>query len=259
MLKMTHYHLDLLTEAIEKSGGPLGVALPDSEREIFEQTFPGSDFDFFFKKPESPLIYLKQSPHEDPYPVNDEDFEFLFEVEYLSQLRFQSLEALLNSVRQYPKVFETGLLSKQSQWSGAFYKDVILGALFESVYIGWIGGFLGYGLFARLPIKKDQIVGEYTGLVRSRGRLRPNTNDFCMHYPTGFWHRHVYMIDAEKEGNYSRFINHSEKPALVPQYALFNGVLHVLFQAIRDIPAGEELTLDYGPDYWQKRKKIIRS
>ena len=56
-------------------------------------------------------------------------------------------------------------------------------------------------------------------------------------------------IDSEKEGNKTRYINHSTNPNLCQQYIYVNGEKKIAFYAIRDIYAQEELLFDYGDDY----------
>jgi hypothetical protein len=65
-----------------------------------------------------------------------------------------------------------------------------------------------------------------------------------------------YMFDARPRGKlllvlgYGMLYNHSARPNLYHRTA---GRLTIEFVALRDIAAGEELTHDYGPDYWADR------
>jgi hypothetical protein len=54
---------------------------------------------------------------------------------------------------------------------------------------------------------------------------------------------------------YGMLYNHSATPNLFHRTA---GRLTIEFVALRDISAGEELTHDYGPDYWNDRDKRPR-
>ena len=57
-------------------------------------------------------------------------------------------------------------------------------------------------------------------------------------------------IDSEKEGNLTRYINHSKNPNLSQQYFYGNnGEKRVVFYALKDIKPQEELLFDYGRDY----------
>jgi SET domain-containing protein len=54
---------------------------------------------------------------------------------------------------------------------------------------------------------------------------------------------------------YGMLYNHSDDPNLFHRTA---GRLTIEFVALRDIEKGEELTHDYGPEYWQDRGKTPR-
>ena len=66
----------------------------------------------------------------------------------------------------------------------------------------------------------------------------------------------AFTIDSEMQGNYTRFINHSETPNVESRSFFYDGVFHIAFRTIREIEVGEELTYDYGEIYWQSRRKI---
>jgi hypothetical protein len=60
------------------------------------------------------------------------------------------------------------------------------------------------------------------------------------------------VIDAT-QGNFTRFINHSNRPNLKPFYAFFDGLYHMILISIKDISKGEQFSYDYGPKYWYIR------
>ena len=70
----------------------------------------------------------------------------------------------------------------------------------------------------------------------------------------GFW---GFVIDAEKGGNLTRFINHSDQPNLEPIGVFWKGSLHIILRSLKKIQKGEQLTYDYGADYWSRRKDKI--
>lgn len=113
----------------------------------------------------------------------------------------------------------------------------------------------GWGLRARVDIKKGQMVTTYLGqLLNEKQRIdRQNSQDdsqvtylfdldFHSDVPT-------YSIDARFKGNEARFINHSCNPNLTinPIYSDYRKLdCPVLgFFATETIGAGEELTIDY--------------
>jgi uncharacterized protein len=70
-----------------------------------------------------------------------------------------------------------------------------------------------------------------------------------------------YVYAAQRPGKvllvlgYGMLYNHSRDPNLFHRTA---GRLTIEFVALRDIAAGEELTHDYGPDYWNDRDRRPR-
>jgi len=65
-----------------------------------------------------------------------------------------------------------------------------------------------------------------------------------------------FAINAEYCGNFTRFINHSNKPNLVLQSVYWRGIPRMIFVALREIKEGEQLTFDYGPYFWKYSKKM---
>ena len=61
---------------------------------------------------------------------------------------------------------------------------------------------------------------------------------------------HVY-IDAVDSDHASRAINHAQDACLEPRVSLVER--RVAFYALRDIKAGDELSFDYGEQYWLER------
>lgn len=124
------------------------------------------------------------------------------------------------------------------------------------VSIRWICPDMGYGVFTNGFLKKWQFVGEYTGVVRRRRLIFPNLNDYCFMYPREWISPKLFTIDSEREGNFTRFINHSDTPNLESVAVFKGGVFHIVFRTTEDILPGKELVYDYGPVYWRKRKKL---
>ncbi|CAJ0746804.1 22415_t:CDS:2, partial [Entrophospora sp. SA101] len=58
-------------------------------------------------------------------------------------------------------------------------------------------------------------------------------------------------IDAKHFGNYMRFANHKDRQ----QYVMHNGIWHVLYLAQAHIKANEQIFVNYGPGYWENKKK----
>jgi hypothetical protein len=79
--------------------------------------------------------------------------------------------------------------------------------------------------------------------TRSRSRDTATTKPDPSVQPT-------VMIDAQRAGNWTRFINHSCEPHAQFRIARVGDMHVMIVEAARNIPAGVELTVDYGSDYY---------
>ncbi|KAI8905831.1 hypothetical protein EDD86DRAFT_248780 [Gorgonomyces haynaldii] len=113
----------------------------------------------------------------------------------------------------------------------------------------------GYGLYTQQSLKKGEIVGEYIG-IGNKGARNKKT-DYEWYYPSKHIPGYELGIDANKFGNYMRFVNHGT-PAqrnVDMVYCLCNDRYHVMYIASRDIHAKEELLTSYGDQYFKTRNK----
>lgn len=100
----------------------------------------------------------------------------------------------------------------------------------------------GRGLFAEEPIKKGARIIEYTGKpVPHAERLK----DWGKYY---FEVGKDKVIDGNVKTNLARYINHS----CVPNCEADGPEGRVYIWALRNIKPGEELTYDYGEEYFEK-------
>jgi hypothetical protein len=100
----------------------------------------------------------------------------------------------------------------------------------------------GLGLFTAAPIRRGDFVIEYTGT------LIPNAETARMKGRYLFQVNSRWTIDGAGRENISRYINHSCRPNC---QAYIRGT-RVLIYARRNIVAGEELSYDYGREYFKE-------
>jgi len=103
----------------------------------------------------------------------------------------------------------------------------------------------GLGLFADESIKKGDFVIEYKGK-----KISTKVAD-------ALGTKYLFEIDEKwtidgsdkKYGNEARYINHSCKPNCEAEIDEYD---HILIYAIKDIKRGEELSYDYGEEYFDE-------
>lgn len=121
--------------------------------------------------------------------------------------------------------------------------------------VKWVNAIIGHGLFTEKKLAPLSFIGEYTGVVRPRKRRKDRLNDYVFGYVIGP-HDTPWVIDAAERGNHTRFINHSDEPNLLSRSVITpDNIAHILFFTNRSIPAGGQLTVDYGPYYWRRRSQ----
>lgn len=108
--------------------------------------------------------------------------------------------------------------------------------------IGRSGPGKGKGLFARAPIKKGEFVLEYTGTIIPTEVADTLGTRYLFDLEDG------RTIDGSPQTNAARWINHSCEPNC--EAFLEDG--HINIYAERDIAAGEELSFDYGQEYFDE-------
>lgn len=118
------------------------------------------------------------------------------------------------------------------------------------VYIAFIGDDVGHGVFAEENIKKGQMIGEYTGIVKPVN-FSNRVEDFD--YAWGFPHPTKYVIDSKDAGNFTRFVNHSNHPNVEMMYVPIDNKWHLIYVANQDIKKDQQLLADYGRPYWRGR------
>jgi len=103
----------------------------------------------------------------------------------------------------------------------------------------------GRGLIALEAIPEGACIIEYKGRPVSKAEQEADKGKYL------FWNTDTTMINGNIAGNTARFINHACESNC--EADLSRGRIFIF--AIRDIAAGEELTYDYGPEYFEKHLK----
>lgn len=101
---------------------------------------------------------------------------------------------------------------------------------------------LGRGLFTTVPITKGDFVIEYTGKKIPTAYADTLKTRYLFEIDSD------WTIDGSSPENTARYINHSCRPNCESE--LRDG--RILIYAVRNIQKGEELTMDYGDEYFDE-------
>jgi hypothetical protein len=123
--------------------------------------------------------------------------------------------------------------------------------------IRYIHHLMGFGVFARKKINQGEWIGIYCGLKKAKGTGLP--------YYTYLGRKDCFELDTDAImfGNFTRFINHADNPKrhdtleptlsyanLTASIRYINGQHFIVFIAEKEIFPGEQLLVDYGPQYF---------
>ncbi|RYP57168.1 hypothetical protein DL769_009650 [Monosporascus sp. CRB-8-3] len=103
------------------------------------------------------------------------------------------------------------------------------------------------GLQALVPFERGAAIGEFVGLV-TKGLRDVDVMDSTA---VG---GHGYQIWQGRQGNYTRFVNHSCKANAQFQDFVWMGTQRAVLVS-KGIGAGQEITVDYSDDYWRDLDK----
>ncbi len=180
-----------------------------------------------------------------------QEFERVMQIKFQPNLAFHADKVLKKAEKLSLRAERREELDRKQKWLGVLFAPEIEQGREVDALIQWIDSKMGYGVFATKDLPPFTYVGEYTGEVRKR-KWADNQNYYCYDYAIG--EKSPFLIDAEKSGNLTRFINHSRTPNLEPISVLSGALMHVILLTTRWIKKDEQLTYDYGPEYWKKRK-----
>ena len=108
----------------------------------------------------------------------------------------------------------------------------------------------GKGCFATVAFKHRRKIAEYTGekITNAEANRRASRRKLRICAINERW-----SLDGSRGGNGTHYINHSCEPNAFMQ--ILYG--HILFIALRDIHAGEEITIDYESTLHSNKKRCV--
>jgi len=143
------------------------------------------------------------------------------------------------------------------------YGEKLINKTYAPVYINKIDENMGYGLFTAGPLKADDLIGEYIGIVQEAHDLDPSNKEtsakteYAWDYPDEIPGLPPLEINARYAGGVLRFVNHSFTPNLRIEHTVVDNEWKIFFVADENIDTDTELFVDYGDAYWAVESREI--
>ncbi|KAJ4365996.1 hypothetical protein N0V95_000373 [Ascochyta clinopodiicola] len=122
----------------------------------------------------------------------------------------------------------------------------------QNIDLRWVSDLLGVGAYALNSFTKYMVLGEYLGELVPGSFLpeKGTGGDRYFYDVKDEENETVAFVDALRVGNWTRFVNHSCDPnTACDMERVGRGLRHVVV-ARKNIKKGEQVTLDYGKEYW---------
>jgi len=180
---------------------------------------------------------------------NPEKLTDLQDFEYLDEPMFESAGGLDLILEKTALAKSRDQIPGEKIWMGIYFNKEVQKGLHPKVSLKWIDEKLGFGIFAAQRIQSCTFIGEYTGIIRETAA---KDNYYCVRYTTWDVMRRKFIIDAQHAGNFTRFINHSDRPNLGLQSIYWCGLPRMVLVSLQEIEEGAQLTFDYGNLFWKE-------
>lgn len=105
----------------------------------------------------------------------------------------------------------------------------------------------GKGLFTKVPIKKGEHIGYYTGRYLTEKQLEREPFISSKYIMT--ISKNCYILGEGKGSGFASFINHSNKPNA--EIIVSTRWKTARISAIKKIKPGEEIFYNYSDEYWE--------
>jgi len=174
---------------------------------------------------------------------------------FLSSPIFENTQIFSQILASSFKAKKKDQIPPEKTWMGIYFDKEIQSGMHPQVSIRFIDDEVGFGVFAAQRIPSCSYVGEYTGMIQERKKKHLVDKRYCVRYTVWEMGRRNFVIDAEKMGNFTRFINHSVNPNLSLQSVYWRGMPRMIFIALKEIEEGTQFTFDYGTFFWETCQK----
>lgn len=171
---------------------------------------------------------------------------------------YRRLRPYIDGHCSYDKGLKSGDLRYVSKKSllGKILSQFHAGKMYlPGVVIVRVNELVGNGLVARQYIAPGTIIGEYSGAIVKVAPIATNEsmdNTYFAPYSTDeVPSSEMFVIDAKRAGNPTRFINHSDDNSNAVWVPVFDGEkFRLIVAATKAIPDGKQILLKYRLSYW---------
>ncbi|KAI9831749.1 MAG: hypothetical protein M1826_003080 [Phylliscum demangeonii] len=109
----------------------------------------------------------------------------------------------------------------------------------------------GRGVRALEAIPKNFVIGEYTGAVIPKNSVYDRIYSLSINNTEC---EIIALVSSLQYGNWTRYINHSCRPSTVFSTWQVGGRRAMCVETIRPVEVFEQITVDYGNEYWSARR-----
>lgn len=205
-----------------------------------------------YKKRETLQIFRNKDQKLHHIPICELEQKLGFK--FTDHLHFASYKDFLVSRKRAQRILRSDTYKKMNEWVLSMHgKSLQRSPDLENIYLRHISKQIGYGVFAAKRIPALSFVGEYTGQVQRRPLWKKELGDYVFAYHAAQKSTR-FIVNGEAQGNFTRFINHSEKANLLSRWVVDKGLGRIIFFTKRVIEPHEQLTYDYGDFFWRKRE-----
>lgn len=180
------------------------------------------------------------------------------DLEYLPHPIFESQRAMDEILTRTLKAKQDDAISQDRIWMGVYYDREIQEDLHPKLAVRKINEEIGLGVFAAEKIFPCTYLGEYTGLIRPLNRREDGESVYSFSYTAWRMGRRPYVINAERMGNFTRFINHSDDPSAEAICVYWRGMPRMILISRREIPEGGQIHFDYGETFWKQVSHLAK-
>lgn len=221
----------------------------NEEDEADSNVSPCSLLDLLFKEDESEVVQAFPDKNEKYYRGQFKHID-------LTYIDISAYDPHMSQEMQDSYKIDQEKLSPQEKEVVAKYYRLYQQCYEAPWYMKFVSKKVGYGIFAAADIEPGQLIGEYAGILYDQAiyESKPHNAKCCWTIlpPSFMPDGKKSYVDSIESGNFTRMINHSYKPNVIPVTMHAPEGSRMLYVAAEKIKKDEQLLVNYGEGYWQQ-------